>query len=589
VPDAPVAVARPASGGRNTWLVPMLVLVGGMFMSVLDTSIVNVALPTMARDFGVTTDDIEWVATAYTLALGVIVPLSAWVGDRVGLTRAYMACLILFCIASALCGLAWNLESEIVFRIIQAIPGGVLPVVTLPLVYRIVPRESIGSAMGIYGVGILFAPGIGPTLGGYLVEYVDWRLVFFINVPVGIVAALAAYFLLPPTAPSSTRRFDWLGFITIAYGLFALLLAFTEGQSWGWTSYRILILIVSGTLSLALFVIIELEMDEPLVDLRVFRYWPYVNSLLLVSTLSVGLFVVLFYLPLFMQNAQGIAPLKTGVLLLPEALVMMFFMPIAGRLYDLLGPRIPAVVGLVIATYGTWLLCGINPDMSEGEVMLWTSIRAAGNALALMPIMTAGLAAIPPQFASSGSAFNNIAQRVSSSLGLAGLGVFVSNQQSQQLADRTALLPVPSSNPQLQGAAEQGIAGIYPLYQQLQLDVLAQSYSNAFLICTGITAGAIVLAAMLRKPAAESAPSPEPEPAATAPALPQPTPLTRSTATPLESAADAPITEPAPAVQPARAEPAKRPADPEPVRLVKEPGIERLELERATAGRRSSN
>ena len=140
MPDASVAVARPASGGRNTWLVPMLVLVGGMFMSVLDTSIVNVALPTMARDFGVTTDDIEWVATAYTLALGVIVPLSAWVGDRVGLTRAYMACLILFCIASALCGLAWNLESEIVFRIIQAIPGGVLPVVTLPLVYRIVPR-----------------------------------------------------------------------------------------------------------------------------------------------------------------------------------------------------------------------------------------------------------------------------------------------------------------------------------------------------------------------------------------------------------------------------------------------------------------
>ena len=274
--------------------------------------------------------------------------------------------------------------------------------VTLPLVYRIVPRESIGSAMGIYGVGILFAPGIGPTLGGYLVEYVDWRLVFFINVPVGIVATLAAYFLLPPVAPSSTRRFDWLGFITIAYGLFALLLAFTEGQSWGWTSYRILILLVSGALSLALFVIIELEVDEPLVDLRVFRYWPYVNSLLLVSTLSVGLFVVLFYLPLFMQNAQGIAPLKTGVLLLPEALVMMVFMPIAGRLYDLLGPRIPAVVGLVIATYGTWLLCGINPNMTEGEIMLWTSIRAAGNALALMPIMTAGLAAIPPQFASSG-------------------------------------------------------------------------------------------------------------------------------------------------------------------------------------------
>jgi EmrB/QacA subfamily drug resistance transporter len=558
-------------------------------MSVLDVTIVNVAVPSISTDLGSSIDDTLWIATAYTLTLGVVVPLSSWLGDRFGLTQVYLITLLGFGGTSALCGLAWDLNSLIGFRVLQAVSGGILPVITMTMLYRIVPRERIGVAMGMYGLGVVFAPAVGPVLGGWLIEHYDWRLVFFINVPVGIVAALAAYFLLPPTAPSSTRRFDWLGFITIAYGLFALLLAFTEGQSWGWTSYRILILIVSGTLSLALFMIIELEVDEPLVDLRVFRYWPYVNSLLLVSTLSVGLFVVLFYLPLFMQNAQGIAPLKTGVLLLPEALVMMFFMPIAGRLYDLLGPRIPAVVGLVIATYGTWLLCGINPDMSEGEVMLWTSIRAAGNALALMPIMTAGLAAIPPQFASSGSAFNNIAQRVSSSLGLAGLGVFVSNQQSQQLADRTALLPVPSSNPQLQGAAEQGIAGIYPLYQQLQLDVLAQSYSNAFLICTGITAGAIVLAAMLRKPAAESAPSPEPEPAATAPALPQPTPLTRSTATPLESAAHAPITEPAPAVQPPRAEPAKRPADPEPVRLVKEPEIERLELERATAGRRSSN
>ena len=573
MPDASVTAAQPASGGRSTWLVPMLVLVGGMFMSVLDTSIVNVALPTMARDFGVTADDIEWVATAYTLALGVIVPLSAWVGDRVGLTRAYMACLVLFCIASALCGLAWNLESEIVFRIIQAIPGGVLPVVTLPLVYRIVPRESIGSAMGIYGVGILFAPGIGPTLGGYLVEYVDWRLVFFINVPVGIVAALAAYFLLPPTLPSSKRRFDWLGFITIAYGLFALLLAFTEGQSWGWSSYRIMILLVSGALSLALFVIIELEMDEPLVDLRVFRYWPYVNSLLLVSTLSVGLFVVLFYLPLFMQNAQGIAPLRTGLILLPEALVMMAFMPVAGRLYDLLGPRIPAVIGLVIATYGTWLLCGINPNMTEGEIILWSCIRAAGNALALMPIMTAGLAAIPPQFTSSGSAFNNIAQRVSSSLGLAGLGVFVSNQQSQQMADRSALLSLPSPNAQVAGAAQQGFEGVYPLYQQMQLHVLAQSYSNAFLICTAITAGAIILAAMLRKPAPVSAPEPEPatepEPAGVAAATPKSGPTLR----------------PAGQVELAPAEPVRRPAEPEPVRLAKEPDTEPLEIERVAAGR----
>ena len=175
---------------------------------------------------------------------------------------------------------------------------------------------------------------------------------------------------------------------------------------------------------------------------------------------------------------------------------------------------------------------------------------------------------------------------MSSSLGLAGLGVFVSNQQSQLMADRTALLPVPSPNPQLQATAQQGIEGIYPLYQQLQLDVLALAYSNAFLICTAITGGAIVLAAMLRKPDVVSAPGPEPEPAATAPALPQPAPLTKSTPDP---AADAPITEPVRAVQPPPAGPIERPAEPEPVRLVKEPEIERLEPERATAGRRGGN
>ncbi|HEX4247772.1 MAG TPA: DHA2 family efflux MFS transporter permease subunit [Pseudonocardia sp.] len=516
VMSAGPATAGPTSAtdaGRG-WLIPLLVLIVGMFMSVLDTTIVNVAIPTMQRDFGASSDDIEWIVTAYTLALGIVVPLCGWLGDRLGATRVYLVSLVGFSAASALCGMAWDLNSMIVFRILQAIPGGVIPVVSLTMLYTIVPRDQMGSAMGIYGLGIIFGPAIGPTLGGYLVEYVNWRLIFFINAPIGVAGAIAGMLLLPKIGATSKRPMDWWGFLTIAFGLFALLLAFSEGQSWGWTGYRVLMLITAGVLSLALFVVIESEIDEPLLDLRVFKIWPFVNSLLLISILSIGLNSILFYLPLFMQTSQGIQPLRTGLILMPEALSMALLMPVAGKLYDKFGPRWPAVFGLAIACWGGFLLCGINPDMTQGEVILWTVIRAVGNALALMPIMTAGLSAIPPEFTSSGSPVNNIAQRVSGSLGLAAMTVLATSQQHQLMSDRSALVTRAAAVPQLQQAADQGTSGLYGYYLQLQGEVVGQAYSNVFLICAWLSVVGLGLAFMMRKP------EPHDEPAQPAPADP---------------------------------------------------------------------
>ena len=496
----PGAASAPSAAGKG-WLVPLLVLIVGMFMSVLDTTIVNVAIPTMQRDFGASTDDIEWIVTAYTLALGIVVPLCGWLGDRLGATRVYLISLVGFSVASALCGLAWDLNSMIVFRILQAIPGGVIPVVSMTMLYVIVPREKMGAAMGLYGLGVIFGPAIGPTLGGYLVEYVDWRLIFFINAPIGVLGAVAGLILLPKLGATSTRRMDWWGFLTIGFGLFALLLAFSEGQSWGWTGYRVLILITAGVLSLALFVVIELESDAPLIDLRVFKIWAFTNSLLLISILMIGLNAILFYLPLFMQTTQGIQPLRTGLILLPEALAMALIMPFAGQLYDKFGPRWPAVIGLAIACWGGFLLCGINPNMSDGDVILWTVVRAAGNGLAMMPIMTAGLAAIPAEYTSSGSPVNNIAQRVSGSLGLAVMTVLATNQQNQLMADRSALITANSGLPEVQQLTQQGPAGLYGYYLQLQGHVTGQAYSNMFLVCALLTVVGLFLAFFMKKPA----------------------------------------------------------------------------------------
>ncbi|MBA2473122.1 MAG: multidrug efflux MFS transporter [Pseudonocardiales bacterium] len=493
-PTSNGALSSPAGVG---WGLPLVVLVAGMFMSLLDTNIVNVAIPTIQKEFGATTDDVQWVTTAYALALGVVVPASAWLGDRFGLRRVYNVALLGFAAGSALCGLAWDLNSLVAFRILQAIPGAVLPVLTLTMLYRIVPRERIGAAMGLYGLGIVFAPAIGPTLGGYLVEYVDWRSIFFVNVPVGILATVAAALVLPAFPGQAGRRFDVLGFITIAGGLFALLLALSKGQSWGWDSYRILLLLTLSVLSLALFVVIELEVADPLLDLRVFRHWSFTHSLLLTAVLSVVWFAVLYYIPLFLQQAQGWGAFDTGLTLLPQALVLGVLMPIAGRLYDRIGPRWLVTIGLTIASFSTYQMHVMTLDTSREQIMWWLVWLAAGLALAVMPIITAGLAAIPTIEVGGASVVNNVVRQISASLGLAVLTEIWTTQQAQQLAGRAALLPGDAGTSHLDPASPTG-QGLYALHQQTQLHVFVAAMNDLILIAAGLsTLGA--LAALLMR------------------------------------------------------------------------------------------
>jgi EmrB/QacA subfamily drug resistance transporter len=489
------------------WGLPLVVLIIGMFMSILDTSIVNVAIPTLQNEFGVTTDDVEWVVTAYTLVLGVVVPASAWLGDRFGLNRLYNLALLGFAAGSALCGLAWDLNSLVVFRIIQAIPGGILPVVSLPMLYRIVPREKLGAAMGLYGLGIVVAPAIGPTLGGYLVEYVDWRLIFYINVPVGILGAVAAALVLPKFPGVPGRRFDVMGFVTIAGGLFALLLALSEGESWGWHSYRVLGLITVSVLSLALFVVIELEVADPLLDVRVFRYWAFTNSLLLISVLMVGLFGVLFYIPLFLQQVQGLGALDAGITLLPQALVMAVLMPIAGRVYDRIGPRWPATIGVTIVAVATYLMHNLTIDTSREQIIWWLMLRAVGLGIAMMPIMTGGISAIPTAQVNAASAFNNVAQRTSAALGLAVLTAIFTTQSAQQMSGRAALLPEGTATPHLGPPGTPDWLGLYATYRQTQLQVFVGALDDLLLIAAGLSAVGVLGALLLRSGPVSAAPA----------------------------------------------------------------------------------
>jgi EmrB/QacA subfamily drug resistance transporter len=250
-----------------------------------------------------------------------------------------MVSLLVFALGSVLCGLAWSLNTLVLFRVVQALGGGLLPVLAQAMIYQMVPRDRIGSAMGLYGLGLILGPAIGPTLGGWLVQDVSWRLIFYVNVPIAVLAAVGVLTILPSFPGRPGRRFDLPGFVFVAGGLACLLIASSEGSdpSFGWTSYRVLMLGAGGVLCLAVFVVIELSVEEPILDVRIFGGWAFSISVALSGLLQVGLFAGAYYIPLFLQQGQGLNALEAGLTLLVPALVTTAIMPLSGRVASALG------------------------------------------------------------------------------------------------------------------------------------------------------------------------------------------------------------------------------------------------------------
>jgi EmrB/QacA subfamily drug resistance transporter len=338
------------------------------------------------------------------------------------------------------------------------------------------------------------APAIGPTLGGYLVEYFDWRLIFFINVPVGIAGTVLALMIFPQIKPTTWPKLDILGFFFIAYALFAMLLAFSEGQDWGWTGYRILGLFTTAALSLMVFALIENEVENPLINLRVFRSFPFVVSLALLGITITGLFSALYFLPQFLQQVQGLQELDSGLVLLPGALVLVVMMPIAGRIFDAIGPRYPAMVGLAFLAWGSYLLAGMTVDTPRGDIELWLAVRNFGVGLCMMPIITAGVSALPVQLTAVGSSVNNVMQRVASSIAIAVFGSLNASKGAQLAEDRGGLAGVSGVYTGEVGQA----AKLLGPYRAMTAEVTTQTYANGFFIVAVLGAVGAVLAVFMR-------------------------------------------------------------------------------------------
>ncbi len=410
------------------WLALGVVIIG-TFMSILDSSIVNIALPKMMAVFGLPLDDAKWILTAYTLALGAIIPLTGYLQDIFGAKRIYIFALAMFTLGSLLCGFAWSGSTMIAFRVIQAIGGGMIMPVGMSIIYTVFPREKIGLALGFWGIAAMAAPAIGPTLGGYIIEKADWRLIFNVNVPIGIIGVILAGIILKGTEKKPFKSFDIIGFISSTVGIVSILYVLGEGSSIDWTKIENPILMTIGCLSLLLFVINELTHPDPLLDLRIFKLYDFTISQIITSILSLAMMGGMYILPLFLQNVRGYTPMEAGLIMLPGALVMGVMMPISGNLFDKIGAKALVIPGLIILAVSSYdLSTAINMNSSKGTIIFINCIRSVGIGLSMMPISTMGMNAVPTALVGKASALSNTIRQIAGSLSITIMSTIMQGQ-----------------------------------------------------------------------------------------------------------------------------------------------------------------
>jgi MFS transporter, DHA2 family, multidrug resistance protein len=411
------------SDGREAdkWLISATVIMGTI-MAALDISIVNVALPYMRGNLGASVEEITWVATGYILSNVIIMPLVAMMSARYGRKHFYMASIFLFTASSLVCAMSWDLTSLVVFRIIQGAGGGAIIPVGQAILRESFPPEEQGMAMGMYGFGVVLGPAFGPTLGGWLTDNFSWRWIFLINIPLGILnLMLVSRFLHdPPYLKREKGKIDLQGVGFLVLGLGALQLMLEKGEIKDWfQSNFILCLAVVSFAAMVLFIRRELTVDRPAVDLRVLKNIPFASGTLLVGVLGLGQYAALFILPMFLQQLLGYPALDSGLLLLPRGLCMALVMPVAGKMYNRLGPRILIGAGLIVTAVSFWQLSTLSLEVGFWDLFIPNMLQGGGFGLIFVALSTAVLSAIEKPQMTAATGLYNVVRQVFGSVGIA--------------------------------------------------------------------------------------------------------------------------------------------------------------------------
>jgi MFS transporter, DHA2 family, multidrug resistance protein len=405
----------------HKWLITLTVMTGTV-MSALDMSIVNVAMPYMRGTLGASVEEITWVATGYILSNVIIMPIVAFLSSRFGRKNFYIFSVLLFTASSMLCGIAWNLTSIIVFRILQGIGGGTLIPVSQSILRETFPPEEQAMAMGIYGLGVVLGPAFGPTLGGWLTDNYSWPWIFYINVPIGIINILLIMKFIedPQYLVRQTGKIDILGISLMTVGLGALQVMLDQGEQNDWFSSKFIIyLALVAAFGLILFIWRELKVENPAVNLHILKDLNFSSATFLGGILGLALMSSLFILPLFLQQLLGYPAFDSGLALIPRTISMALIMPLAGRFYNRFGPRVLIGLGLLLNAISFYQLSVLSLNVGFWDIFSPQFLQGIGFGLIFVSLSTAALSTIEKHMLTAASGLYNVVRQVFGSIGIA--------------------------------------------------------------------------------------------------------------------------------------------------------------------------
>ncbi|TWT24088.1 MDR family MFS transporter [Planomicrobium sp. CPCC 101110] len=456
------------------------ILFTGAFVTIFTQTLLNIALPRIMADLEVSASTVQWLVTGYMLVNGILIPASAFFIQRYSNRSVFILAMTLFSLGTLLAGVAPAFSVLLAGRMIQASGAALMMPLLMNVILAAFPVEKRGSAMGVFGLVMVVAPAIGPTLSGYIVEHYSWRVLFFIILPVALISlGLGIFKLKNLTVQNRNISLDKLSIIFSSIGFGGILYGFSSAGTMGWDNPAVYGTIAIGIVSLVVFVFRQLKLKEPLLEVRIYKYPMFALSSVISIALSMSMFSAMILMPIYVQTIKGISPIESGLLMLPGALAMGFMSPVTGRLFDKFGAKVLAIPGLAIVVFTTYLFSQLSLETTYLEIMAIYTARMFGISMVMMPVMTNGLNTLPMKSYPHGTAINNTLQQVAGAIGSAFL-ITVMNTRAESAGKELAA----------SGAAPETIMN----------NAMLEGINYSFFVSMFIALFALVLALFIQKP-----------------------------------------------------------------------------------------
>lgn len=455
-------------GGRYPWIA-MAIILGGSYMFVIDTTVLGVALPNISSDLQASDSiGIDWIISAYLMAIGAVQPASGWLADRFGRKNTYLGSLLLFVMGSVAAGLAPTFPILVAARVLQGLGGGAMQPIGMAMIYNLFPPGKRGTALGIWGVAIMAAPALGPPLGGWVTTVASWRWIFLINLPIGLLVFFFGARLLRPEVSKRETTLHWQAWFSAATGLVALVIVSRQASEWGPLAPRTLLLFLVSFVLLGHTVTSSLRQEHPLLEFRVFRERTFTLCMLVMGLVTITQFGRLTFLPAELQFVRGLDPSEVGLIMFPSAFSVAATMPVGGWLADRIGARWPLFVSLVIVSTTTWMLGTLTPDDSVQYIIAVLVISGFGTGLGITSNTTAAMNSLPSHLVDHASALRSVSRQIFGAIGTAVLAALLVQTLGAVSPDGLDAMPPPTE--------------------------LQAAYNQVFQVCAVILAAGAVLA-----------------------------------------------------------------------------------------------